>query len=244
MSGATCSSCGSIPAGAGEATEPAIVRHLHQVHPRGRGGSQTPNTFSQLAPGPSPRARGKRITRRRSVIPWRSIPAGAGEAKSWHAPTAAVGVHPRGRGGSSPIAERARCTAGPSPRARGKPTGGSMNMSLRVVHPRGRGGSVSSVNFRIARSGPSPRARGKPVAVRRCLARGGSIPAGAGEATTGKGIPYPHWVHPRGRGGSSDGPIGHANRWGPSPRARGKLKTKPATDRHQGSIPAGAGMDP
>ena len=68
-----------------------------------------------------------------------------------------------------------------------------------------------------------------------------SIPAGAGE-TFVSDLPNPcGWVDPRGCGGDNGGNLRGSDRYGRSPRVRGRPDTVWALPNFQGSIPAGAG---
>ena len=70
----------SIPANAGEALVAWLIVEASWVHPRERGGSQSPQLAPVLSGGPSPRTRGKRRRHAAETLLERSIPANAGEA--------------------------------------------------------------------------------------------------------------------------------------------------------------------
>ena len=210
---------GTIPAGAGE-----TARLCGQWdHPRGRGGNALRARCNWSKGGPSPRARGKLISYRRSVGDVGTIPAGAGETGRRAEESREAGDHPRGRGGNAPARRCPAQTWGPSPRARGKlvlrkelaaaggtiPAGAGETDQNRsrtcsaTDHPRGRGGNAIAAVVGLSLQGPSPRARGKPVTHEPRRADHGTIPAGAGETLALHFSARMHRDHPRGRGGNS-----------------------------------------
>ena len=73
------------------------------------------------------------------------------------------------------------------------------------------------------------------------MARGGSIPAGAGEPSAGCSSRSVSRVYPRGCGGTDKGDSGEAADGGLSPRVRGNLRRARRGEPCRGSIPAGAG---
>jgi len=191
------------------------------LHPRVRGGATTSRIGNSLSRGPSPRARGG------PTIPPRGI---------W-----AWSVHPRVRGGAYNPIEGDLVLVGPSPRARGSllsfgfrnTTPGSIPacagepnvwydlLPHPEVHPRVRGGAIVLTSLEFLVSGPSPRARGSPGEIPAPLFFVGSIPACAGEPSSGAKRAFTSQVHPRVRGGAFGKCFIHVNVSGPSPRARG-----------------------
>ena len=194
-------------------------------------------------PGSSPHARG---TRRRHPAPRlhpRFIPACAGNARRRRCPSRPISVHPRMRGEREPPKYTLETHDGSSPHARGtldKPdqfirahrfipacAGNArpdrMAMLTMTVHPRMRGerSTVGSAGF--SPGGSSPHARGTRFAA--CAGRklNRFIPACAGNATNGTGLPSSQTVHPRMRGERSIGLSSASHLVGSSPHARGTL---------------------
>ena len=89
--------------------------------------------------------------------------------------------------------------------------------------------------------GPSPRARGRrDRCPRRARARG-PIPASTGET---RPLPWTHRAspaHPREHGGDREAGREGVPVYGPSPRARGRLRLDSTGERAQGPIPASTG---
>ena len=210
---------------------------------------------------PSPLARGSRWRRPSGCAPRGSIPARAGEPRSRGRPSTPTRVHPRSRGGAPDRSLISSPPRGPSPLARGSPevddrperapgsiparAGEPRWLSAPCprcrVHPRSRGGARSSPSHCPSTTGPSPLARGSPsVAVQRAVLLG-SIPARAGEPAH---LAHAHRcvrVHPRSRGGATEGADGDAVDVGPSPLARGSHAVDQQHHDRRGSIPARAG---
>ena len=114
---------GSIPASAGNPRqgEPRPIRY--GVHPRERGESETALLQPDFNPGPSPRARGIRRPYVECGGEIGSIPASAGNPTRHLNNYYAAGVHPRERGESVFEPHGLSGDWGPSPRARGIPSG-------------------------------------------------------------------------------------------------------------------------
>ena len=109
------------------------------------------------------------------------------------------------------------------------------------VHPRACGGNDVRWFRKHSERGPSPRVRGKPFRPSRSLFRRRSIPARAGETTRHAVRNMPTQVHPRACGGNFSGLSSPLSAAGPSPRVRGKLRTRKRRGAPRGSIPARAG---
>ena len=216
---------GSIPASAGETHECQTALRDEEVHPRECGGNTRMSNGTARRRGPSPRVRGKHLSRGGAGLAFGSIPASAGETSSTRLTRYLSGVHPRECGGNTPANPQTDPPTGPSPRVRGKrlpvvrrpDQSGSIPASAgetaaataagmrKRVHPRECGGNVPSWVFCAMPPGPSPRVRGKlpiSISMSRIL---GSIPASAGETTPSS----PGWpkapVHPRECGGNPTG---------------------------------------
>jgi len=110
---------GSIPARAGEPDCAKSGAAIHKVHPRACGGASSRSAMIQPQRGPSPRVRGSRFEACASILPFRSIPARAGEPRRGADNVAGPGVHPRACGGAEDSAVDVGGDAGPSPRVRG-----------------------------------------------------------------------------------------------------------------------------
>ncbi len=253
---------GSIPARAGQPTGSIRSSSGARVHPRSRGAAPDPTTQAELAPGPSPLARGSRQRKFRSVDGRGSIPARAGQPETSRRDDGLPGVHPRSRGaafaseiglltpeGPSPLARGSRggrvnalCHAGSIPARAGQP---QPAISLRVmprVHPRSRGAAARARRWTPSARGPSPLARGSPLAITALHLRSGSIPARAGQPECNRRRTPCRGVHPRSRGAAWWSTASTWPSWGPSPLARGSLVVDGFDLAKLGSIPARAGQ--
>ncbi len=209
-----------------------------------------------------------------------TIPAGAGS--SCCAATARPGRrdHPRGCGEQrSPISSAESC-AGPSPRVRGAEldvrddrravgtipagagsrTGASRTRAGARDHPRGCGEQAWTSSVPSSIRGPSPRVRGAGLWAATQRPSLGTIPAGAGSSTRGRGrsagrgtIPAGAGSrqrcqsaaqevgdHPRGCGEQEPTGVDADSGAGPSPRVRGAADHQTDHARRPGTIPAGA----
>ena len=232
-----------------------------RAYPRGRGGTIT-CSFGSLAPaGLSPRARGNRIGVQLPLLPYRPIPAGAGEPDSGPADQMRTTAYPRGRGGTTFLRALERAGRGLSPRARGNPIktaakpksvgpipAGAGEPKLWQclpgrgrAYPRGRGGTSAQHREAHAAAGLSPRARGNHRGHRGARAVCGPIPAGAGEPAEDDWAMTLSGAYPRGRGGTYRMAPMPPTGGGLSPRARGNLRQVDAVHALRGPIPAGAG---
>ena len=108
-------------------------------------------------------------------------------------------------------------------------------------HPRSRGGNLSGQERKHLPAGPSPLARGKQLQLDRYIDDAGTIPARAGETKRTSTASSPPRDHPRSRGGNHVLAGQRAECNGPSPLARGKLKSLPNELFMLGTIPARAG---
>ena len=170
-------------------------------------------------------------------------------------------VHPRRCGGAIAMAPPAPRMNGPSPQVRGSRVPAPRAICSPRVHPRRCGGADLPIAKLPRAWGPSPQVRGSRDDRQHQLVRIGSIPAGAGEPTTGFSPCLPARVHPRRCGGAVVATAAASSTWGPSPQvrgaqrelydARGERGPSPqvrgsraqgrADGRGGGSIPAGAG---
>ena len=250
-----------IPARAGEAGRSPSGPPSPAVHPRACGGSNPSAKQGEIAPGTSPRVRGKRSPSGAVRVQIGYIPARAGEAPSGARIRRTPRVHPRACGGSGYQDGEEAGERGTSPRVRGKrrrlrragrPGGyiparageaalAGVTAGLFAVHPRACGGSPGRGPIRGGKSGTSPRVRGKLKPQARELEMLGYIPARAGEAARGRAPSCGSRVHPRACGGSRHGKPDTVSPTGTSPRVRGKpsnVTRAPGTPRY---IPARAG---
>ncbi len=90
----------SIPAGAGETAASTRYPNGGPVYPRGCGGNRLRLVFTLSVIGLSPRVRGKRMLFCLSSAFRRSIPAGAGETRTFRPGQYQWEVYPRGCGGN------------------------------------------------------------------------------------------------------------------------------------------------
>ena len=251
----------SIPARAGNTPEGPFPHPPVSVHPRSRGEHADTATVESTAYGPSPLARGTRLTDTPRPQSGRSIPARAGNTVRPTLPAHRRSVHPRSRGehftlkpsivpgpGPSPLA---RGTLAPAPCSRwvqrsiparaGNTSGLAPASAYPSVHPRSRGEHVHYCARVAPCGGPSPLARGTPDPGRRGKSPGRSIPARAGNTLMLLRPPAPGTVHPRSRGEHQDPDLDNSISAGPSPLARGTLERNLLRHSTGRSIPARAG---
>ena len=232
---------GSIPASAGEPNKP-IPQASHQgVYPRECGGTVRGARWLVVVPGLSPRVRGNRVGAVHHPVEPRSIPASAGEPVRHGIRTSHRPVYPRECGGTIVASISSDPKSGLSPRVRGNPAGGRLRPAGdgsipasagepppwiptspgRRVYPRECGGTIRVMVCPVPYSGLSPRVRGNLRGERLELAALGSIPASAGEPSSGSKHSLTRTVYPRECGGT---PLNRSvsNRPdGLSPRVRG-----------------------
>ena len=91
---------GSIPASAGEPAPENIILVLVTVYPRVCGGTSVPALAVDFRLGLSPRLRGNHARLVVKAVPYRSIPASAGEPSPVHRPAHPATVYPRVCGGT------------------------------------------------------------------------------------------------------------------------------------------------
>ena len=112
----------SIPACAGEPRCPPFPGRAWRVYPRVCGGTLRRDLTLELAHGLSPRVRGNHDLALAALSQIRSIPACAGEPRSWWQSFTVTPVYPRVCGGTRSIGCSAGVACGLSPRVRGNPT--------------------------------------------------------------------------------------------------------------------------
>ncbi len=111
-----------IPAGAGNTSRAISSSTTPQVYPRWRGEHLLPTHNRGIAYGLSPLARGTHVHQSEFSIPWRFIPAGAGNTLLFILCISLISVYPRWRGEHFEAISIADCQCGLSPLARGTPT--------------------------------------------------------------------------------------------------------------------------
>ncbi len=109
----------SIPACAGQSIPTKCLMEKCRVDPRVRGAVRLGTSVRPAGAGRSPRARGSHSPAAPPPLPFRSIPACAGQSAAKKAASASPWVDPRVRGAVSASTRRAASGAGRSPRARG-----------------------------------------------------------------------------------------------------------------------------
>ncbi len=216
------SSCGSIPARAGESLASARLTSVTRVYPRASGGTETMTGIPSTRNGLSPRERGNPIATHIGQSSPRSIPARAGEPAVRIRPNGTSTVYPRASGGTPVLPDITLPVGGLSPRERGNHRildrdelrGGSIparagepysasNIARRAaVYPRASGGTSESHSSTTDRSGLSPRERGNPFKRTATLIPMRSIPARAGEPPPLRGRCAQRSVYPRASGGT------------------------------------------
>ena len=179
-SGAVCGGRRSIPACAGEPSQPPAGQREHRVYPRVCGGTLGLHYALAAVIGLSPRVRGNRVLAISRALRDRSIPACAGEPLAPFPSPDVRGVYPRVCGGTSRWRDCRRLYGGLSPRVRGNPTGicgtGTTRRSIPAcagepagrpelqpgppVYPRVCGGTLCGGDQRWRQRGLSPRVRG------------------------------------------------------------------------------------
>ena len=191
-------------------------------------------------------------------------PRACGESPPGRAAGTPAAVHPRACGESATATADGGRRWGPSPRVRGihvtpspslpksrsiparagNPRPAPDDGAPTGVHPRACGESARSV-FPSGRSpGPSPRVRGIHDEAQIRRARGGSIPARAGNPSSRRAARSGRRVHPRACGESHRRPLHLGGAPGPSPRVRGIHDEAQIRRARGGSIPARAGNPP
>ena len=255
---------GSIPAQAGEPGRRRGPPGGRRVYPRAGGGTGAIDWLDAYEPGLSPRRRGNPTSASVSPSGGGSIPAQAGEPRLPCGSPDRARVYPRAGGGTCSMVPVMPSPMGLSPRRRGNPDErhpravlpGSIPAqageprrtpsarSAARVYPRAGGGTRAPTEPPQPDPGLSPRRRGNRRCAGRGGARGGSIPAQAGEPSPWASAWSLSGVYPRAGGGTSYAPSSGAFTWGLSPRRRGNHPQEGKMRIPNGSIPAQAGEPP
>ncbi len=190
-----------------------------------------------------------------------SIPACAGEPWALTKHPLAVAVYPRVCGGTPGTGGAGRQAVGLSPRVRGNPAcivqvkdptrsipacagepdAADSSNDMPKVYPRVCGGTTYPSKEMAMSTGLSPRVRGNRIRTFCAPPVSGSIPACAGEPTTGQPFQSGSGVYPRVCGGTPSSARRLSSRPGLSPRVRGNPVQRPAPIVQARSIPACAG---
>ena len=150
------------------------------------------------------------------------------------------GLSPRVRGNRLGMTQSLP-QAGSIPAGAGEPPGAGAVGACARVYPRGCGGTPPHEVVKAQASGLSPRVRGNPQCRPAYRACSGSIPAGAGEPSSGSQAAPTRRVYPRGCGGTTLKQGRNELGQGLSPRVRGNHVAVEGDLPAQRSIPAGAG---
>ena len=197
-----------IPARAGKTRSAAGVLRECRAHPRA-GGENAGKTLDVLvAPGSSPRGRGKPCRRRVSRPVGGLIPARAGKTRPCSSRPRTCRAHPRAGGENDRREVPAPIFLGSSPRGRGK-----LCRTLERVSDGGlipaRAGKTISCSFSFAFASAHPRAGGenpRPDSI--FFSAGGSSPRGRGKLSGGHILPRIAVAHPRAGGENCLAPRG------------------------------------
>ena len=251
----------SIPACAGEPTKSPAVVTTDGVYPRVCGGTLWQTLTELEVRGLSPRVRGNRRPLVAAPEPQRSIPACAGEPPFTTSPKHWGMVYPRLCGGTISGVDCGVERRGLSPRVRGNRTvacrrrmryrsipacAGEPHCRWRcaspaLVYPRVCGGTRAIGYTLPGNTGLSPRVRGNPVLAAEPARYRRSIPACAGEPSSGSSASGMPEVYPRVCGGTWIGSRHRRPVAGLSPRVRGNLPDASGKAYTGRSIPACAG---
>ena len=214
---------GSIPARAGEPIRPKCCTRPSGVYPRAGGGTIAFLPRDQWRWGLSPRGRGNPLHLFATHLPAGSIPARAGEPPPSNFKRCHMWVYPRAGGGTRAFNLSRSALPGLSPRGRGnhsgvlKITGGTGSIPARAgepehhlrdgapdrVYPRAGGGTLVILETPASWAGLSPRGRGNRLGAAGWEGLPGSIPARAGEPSSGCSGESSAWVYPRAGGGTA-----------------------------------------
>ena len=253
--------CRLIPARAGKTPPTRPPTSPPGAHPRAGGENAGSRVATVIAPGSSPRGRGKpgcpggrrqargliparagktRLSRRAAASSRAHPRAGGENAHRVMRPSARVGSSPRGRGKLNPD----RAQAGEArliPARAGKTVCSIIKASVAAAHPRAGGENNARRGMRYRGAGSSPRGRGKRGDGGDDEEDGGLIPARAGKTDRRSRRSVVHSAHPR-AGGENAGVAGLDDYGrGSSPRGRGKRDHYRPAVWHRRLIPARAG---
>ena len=255
---------GLIPACAGKTNAVEPCSDLRGAHPRVCGENPLAAARPILAPGSSPRVRGKPDCATERGDEGRLIPACAGKTSNGKLQRRRSWAHPRVCGENRCAGRNDDAAVGSSPRVRGKPPLGTfprtshglipacagkttacyeLNSDMRA-HPRVCGENDCLLCTQFRHAGSSPRVRGKrPMSIHK-IKTAGLIPACAGKTRESAECASYVRAHPRVCGENGIARVMQITRYGSSPRVRGKRlpgRNGPCSGR---LIPACAGKTP
>ena len=159
-------SCGSIPACAGEPYLPAGWQLRQGVYPRVCGGTISVTGKHQQLQGLSPRVRGNQNGSNHDDAGFGSIPACAGEPDTIQFEIGHVRVYPRVCGGTGAVFVSHHQLPGSIPACAGEPCQRLSCRSPCGVYPRVCGGTDPGLILSVSLVGLSPRVRGNPMTCR------------------------------------------------------------------------------
>ena len=254
-------SLGLIPARAGNTPSKSIISCHSWAHPRSRGEHHARRFGGRPGAGSSPLARGTRPSLTTATCRCGLIPARAWNTVVFIAAEDQDGAHPRSRGehkssvtcglrspGSSPLARGTHYiavhfpyVAGLIPARAGNTPGFRKRPSTWRAHPRSRGEHVEVEEIVKFNEGSSPLARETHPGLAAHPARGGLIPARAGNTRRPLEIILNIGAHPRSRGEHDYAPVDASLGLGSSPPVRGARDSVLDGVYKIGLIPARAG---
>ena len=196
------------------------------------------------------------------AIPFRIIPAHAGQTTLTPSTSVPTTDHPRACGANRAKVTNATVRVGSSPRMRGKLSGHRQGLSSQRIipahagqtmptlisasmssdHPRACGANSSVPPPVPLAVGSSPRMRGKPTVGVMVYAHTRIIPAHAGQTAAGESATKPRTDHPRACGANRNQVAGLHSLDGSSPRMRGKRAQYHTSGARRRIIPAHAGQ--
>ena len=253
-----------IPAHAGQTPDSGPCMVVGTDHPRACGANTAPPNFITRKHGSSPRMRGKPVRCQPCVLPFRIIPAHAGQTNRSRTRRPSNPDHPRACGANSAYKPGVFEYLGSSPRMRGKPPGGCNGVRVfRIIpahagqtppplfsrgggadHPRACGANLVLSFIIISVGGSSPRMRGKHIRTVENAVKVRIIPAHAGQTGLLAQWLERHSDHPRACGANVSVVWVDLSVCGSSPRMRGKLGGGAGLRTRVRIIPAHAGQTP
>ena len=252
---------GLIPACAGKTHSPSTPMCSTTAHPRVCGENPMAAARPILAPGSSPRVRGKPACTSSCERSGGLIPACAGKTPSQLVSSSQLTAHPRVCGENATWGWSDVLAMGSSPRVRGKLPDVTENVfngglipacagktGLQFVvhfvptaHPRVCGENLEWLEGVTDMPGSSPRVRGKPYGCRPTYPSPGLIPACAGKTCLHLILRAIRRAHPRVCGENALAAGKQLAADGSSPRVRGKHSYMSTCSADRGLIPACAG---
>ena len=253
-----------IPAHAGQTTCGTAPAHHRTDHPRACGANSGMVMGAPIWHGSSPRMRGKPVRCQPCVLPFRIIPAHAGQ--TWHAFSSRLPCsdHPRACGANVSAVVPVGATIGSSPRMRGKrPAAYIEHHPARIIpahagqtelfpsptlgvpdHPRACGANFSITVLLCVLVGSSPRMRGKHVGGTLPEEYRRIIPAHAGQTEVTIRHVWPKSDHPRACGANVTGEVGGMRHGRIIPAHAGQTLTTDCNYPYNTDHPRACGANP